>query len=169
MYLALATFCYGLLGYPQLIASFTSFKTWEHHVPDVMYGMMYILCVVLCFAVTVMGAWHIYGITSGETSVEGQDNELYRKRAKARDQVGHPFPFGASIYSQLNRTSSTLMIWAERRTYPSSLTSQMAASEFLKIAFQHRSDETQSNLHPFCPFKDYAIYRRTFMGAAAGL
>ncbi|KAH6913511.1 DHHC palmitoyltransferase-domain-containing protein [Coprinopsis sp. MPI-PUGE-AT-0042] len=86
MYLALATFCFSFLGYPHLIASFTSFKTWEHHVPDVMYGMMYILCVVLCFAVTVMGAWHIYGISSGETSVEGQDNELYRKRAKARDQ-----------------------------------------------------------------------------------
>ena len=83
----MATFCYSFLGYPHLIDSFTSFKPWQYHVPDIMYGMMYILCVVLCFAVTVMGAWHIYGVTNGETSVEGQDNEMYSKRAKDRDQA----------------------------------------------------------------------------------
>ena len=48
--------------------------------------MMYILCIVLCFAVGVMLSWHMYGVMWGETSVEAQDHEQYRRRAKERDE-----------------------------------------------------------------------------------
>ena len=49
--------------------------------------MVYILSIVLCFAVGVMLAYHLYGISWGETSVEGQDHEEYRMKAKNRNEV----------------------------------------------------------------------------------
>lgn len=49
--------------------------------------MIYILSIVLCFAVGVMLAYHLYGICWGETSVEGQDHEEYRRKAKERNEV----------------------------------------------------------------------------------
>lgn len=52
-----------------------------------MYAMIYILSIVLCFAVGVMLAYHLYGICWGETSVEGQDHEEYRRKAKERNEV----------------------------------------------------------------------------------
>jgi len=38
------------------------------------------------FAVGVMLAYHLYGIAWGETSVEGQDHEEYRRKAKERNE-----------------------------------------------------------------------------------
>ena len=52
-----------------------------------MYAMIYILSIVLCFAVGVMLAYHLYGIAWGETSVEGQDHDEYRRKAKERNEV----------------------------------------------------------------------------------
>ena len=48
---------------------------------------MYILSGVLCFAVGVMFAYHLYNISNGETSVESQDHDQYRRKAKSRDEV----------------------------------------------------------------------------------
>lgn len=52
-----------------------------------MFTLIYILSGVLCFAVGVMLAWHLWSIMSGETSVESHDHEVYRKVAKERGQV----------------------------------------------------------------------------------
>ena len=52
-----------------------------------MFAMIYILSVVLCFAVSVMLVFHLYGIVYGETSVEVQDHEVYRRQAKERNEV----------------------------------------------------------------------------------
>ncbi|KAF8150156.1 DHHC palmitoyltransferase-domain-containing protein [Crassisporium funariophilum] len=87
-YLVLATFCFCLLGYSQFWDSLgVTFKRWEYRVPEIMYAMMYILCIVLCFAVGVMLSYHSYGIVYGETSVEGQDHDEYRRKAKQRNEV----------------------------------------------------------------------------------
>lgn len=51
-----------------------------------MFAMIYILSAVLCFAVGVMLTWHMYGVMWGETSVEAQDHEQYRKKAKDRNE-----------------------------------------------------------------------------------
>jgi len=48
--------------------------------------MIYILSIVLCLAVGVMGGYHLWSTSHGETSVEAQDHEVYRKRAKERSQ-----------------------------------------------------------------------------------
>ena len=52
-----------------------------------MFGMIYILSAVLCLAVGVMLAYHLTLIAGGETSVEAQDNEVYLRQAKERNEV----------------------------------------------------------------------------------
>ncbi|CAA7269450.1 unnamed protein product [Cyclocybe aegerita] len=86
-YLVVATFFFCLAGYDKFFESLgISNDPWEHAVPEIMFAMIYILCIVLCFAVGVMLSYHIYGIMWGETSVEAQDHEEYRKKAKARNE-----------------------------------------------------------------------------------
>lgn len=38
-----------------------------------------------------MLAYHLWGIAHGETSVEGQDHDIYRKVAKERGEVRSSF------------------------------------------------------------------------------
>lgn len=52
-----------------------------------MFGMVYILSVVLCLAVGVMLIYHLTLIAYGETSVEAQDNDVYLRQAKERNEV----------------------------------------------------------------------------------
>ncbi|KAJ3493710.1 hypothetical protein NLJ89_g10956 [Agrocybe chaxingu] len=86
-YLVVATFFFCLAGYDKFFESLgVSYDPWEHAVPEIMFAMIYILCIVLCFAVGVMLSYHIYGIIWGETSVESQDHDEYRKKAKARNE-----------------------------------------------------------------------------------
>ena len=49
--------------------------------------MIYLLSAVLCLAVTIMLSYHLWSISQGETSVEGQDHEVYRRKARARGEV----------------------------------------------------------------------------------
>jgi palmitoyltransferase len=49
--------------------------------------MIYILAVVLFLAVGIMGGYHFWGVANGETSIEAQDNEVYRSKAKTRGEV----------------------------------------------------------------------------------
>lgn len=49
--------------------------------------MIYILAVVMFFAVGIMGGYHIWSVSRGETSVEAQDHEIYHNRAKTRGEV----------------------------------------------------------------------------------
>lgn len=56
-----------------------------------MFAMVFILSVVLCFAVGIMLSYHLYGISWGETTVEAQDHEQYRKKAKQRNEVRYDY------------------------------------------------------------------------------
>ena len=49
--------------------------------------LTFILAGVLCMAVTAMAGWHLYMIACGETSVESQDHEHYRRVARDRGEV----------------------------------------------------------------------------------
>lgn len=42
---------------------------------------------VIGFAIFIMFGWHLWSIGQGETSVEVQDNDQYRKIARSRGQV----------------------------------------------------------------------------------
>ncbi|KAF5342559.1 hypothetical protein D9611_002060 [Ephemerocybe angulata] len=90
MYLVLATFCFSILGYEKMFQSLGIIHLsgpWPHRMPEVLYAMIYILSAVLCFAVGVMLSFHLWGISNGETSVEAQDHEQYRHRAKVRRET----------------------------------------------------------------------------------
>lgn len=71
--------------------------------PQLPFILIYILSVVLCIAVSIMLSWHLWSICKGETSVEGQDHEVYRNVAKQRGDVSLPprlssvFPYLSSI------------------------------------------------------------------------
>lgn len=61
--------------------------SWNYNVPQLAFIMIYILCPVLCLCVGVMLAYHVYSVASGESSVEAQDHEVYRRVAKDRGEV----------------------------------------------------------------------------------
>ncbi|KJA16200.1 hypothetical protein HYPSUDRAFT_47637, partial [Hypholoma sublateritium FD-334 SS-4] len=87
-YLVLSTFCLCVTGYPYFMNSLgITYTPWNHYVPEIMFAMIFILSVVLCFAVGVMLSYHLYGISWGETTVEAQDHEEYRKKAKRRNET----------------------------------------------------------------------------------
>ena len=44
--------------------------TWDHNVPAVYFAVTYVLCLVMCFAVSVMLGWHLYAVAQAETAVE---------------------------------------------------------------------------------------------------
>jgi len=90
VYLCIATFCFCILGYPQLFESLgLTYEPdgWPYHVPAVMYILEYILSGVLCFAVGIMLMFHLWTISHGETSVESQDNDHYGRIAKSRGEA----------------------------------------------------------------------------------
>jgi len=60
---------------------------WPYHVPELVYVMIYLLSSVLCLAVGIMLSYHLWSIACGETSVEGQDHEVYRRKAKQRGET----------------------------------------------------------------------------------
>ena len=52
-----------------------------------MYITEFALSSVIGFAILIMFGWHLWTVGQGETSVEAQDNEQYRKIARSRGQV----------------------------------------------------------------------------------
>lgn len=88
-YLVTATFCFCVLGYSQVFQALgVSYDhVWPYLVPEVIFILIYVLCIVLCLAVTIMLTWHLWGVMKGETSVEGQDHDIYRNVAKQRGDV----------------------------------------------------------------------------------
>ncbi|KAI5119969.1 hypothetical protein M0805_004348 [Coniferiporia weirii] len=86
-YLVLSTFCFSILGYEKIWEAMGFSYTWTHWTPEILFSLIYILCVVLCLAVGAMLSWHLWSICSGETSVENHDHDFYRKFAKDRGQT----------------------------------------------------------------------------------
>ncbi|GLB45772.1 putative DHHC palmitoyltransferase family protein, partial [Lyophyllum shimeji] len=54
---------------------------------QIAFIITYLLSVVLCLAVGIMLAYHLYGVARAETSVEGQDFEVYRRKARERGET----------------------------------------------------------------------------------
>lgn len=60
---------------------------WPHTSPAVAFILSYILCLAIGLAVAIMFVWALWGVAVGETSVESQDFEYYRRVAKERGEV----------------------------------------------------------------------------------
>ncbi|THU96387.1 hypothetical protein K435DRAFT_892742, partial [Dendrothele bispora CBS 962.96] len=89
MYLCLSTALYVLLGYQQFLNALgLSFQIlWPYHVPVIAYLLTFILSCILCFAVGIMLIVALWSVMKGETSVEAQDHEIYRKVALNRGEA----------------------------------------------------------------------------------
>jgi palmitoyltransferase len=60
-------------------------QDWHYNVPEVMYAMIYILSVVLCLAVGVMLAYHLWSIAS----------ENHRSRPRTTKNIAEKLRSGA--------------------------------------------------------------------------
>ncbi|KAG1750279.1 hypothetical protein EDB19DRAFT_1679480 [Suillus lakei] len=88
-YLVSSTFFLSILGYSQALEAvgLTYSNNWPYMVPQLAYILTYMLSVVLCIAVFIMLCWHVWGVARGETTVEAQDHEVYKRIAKDRGDV----------------------------------------------------------------------------------
>lgn len=112
-YLVLSTFLFSVLGLPRVFDALgMTFVPWTHAIPAFCFLMSYMLSIVLCLAVFIMLLWHIWGIAKGETSVEAQDHEIYRKIAKDR---GEAF---VNSYDLGKRKNLALFFNVGRHRYP---------------------------------------------------
>ncbi|KAG5645107.1 hypothetical protein DXG03_006921 [Asterophora parasitica] len=100
-YLVISTFCVTALGYKQLFEALgITYTPWPYHVPEFAYVITYLLSVVLFLAVGIMLSYHLYNIAWAETSVEAQDHDVYRKKAKSRAEVGNGGTYSFSSTSE---------------------------------------------------------------------
>nr|GAT46351.1 predicted protein [Mycena chlorophos] len=74
---ALAELGFGPARYPP----------WPHTIPVTIFLLIYILAGVMALAVSIMLAFHLRSVVAGETTVEGQDNEIYARIAKDRGEM----------------------------------------------------------------------------------
>ncbi|OAX42724.1 zf-DHHC-domain-containing protein [Rhizopogon vinicolor AM-OR11-026] len=103
-YLVLSTFWLSILGYSQALEAlglnFTNH--WPYMVPQLAYILTYMLSVVLCISVFIMLSWHLWAVARGETSVEAQDHEVYKRIAKDRgDHFVNSYDLGKSTNLRL--------------------------------------------------------------------
>ncbi|KAI0304530.1 DHHC palmitoyltransferase-domain-containing protein [Multifurca ochricompacta] len=87
-YVVMATFCFVAFGWPHLLLAvgFHFDDNWEHWISPIVFTIIYFLCLVMCLAIGTMLAWHIWGVSVGETAVESQDHEHYRRVALSRGE-----------------------------------------------------------------------------------
>ena len=77
-------------------------KPWGHYTPEFVYVTEFALSCVIGFAILIMFGWHLWSVGQGETSVEVQDNDQYRKIARSRGQVRGSIIAGEdSIFSSI--------------------------------------------------------------------
>ncbi|KAI0787365.1 DHHC palmitoyltransferase-domain-containing protein [Fomes fomentarius] len=87
IYLVVATACYGGFGWRFVLVGLGWLdEPWPFVMPPLAFLLSFILAVVMCMAVSAMASYHIYMIANGETSVESQDHEQYRRVARDRGE-----------------------------------------------------------------------------------
>ncbi|KAI9061189.1 zf-DHHC-domain-containing protein [Trametes sanguinea] len=88
IYLIISSFCNIVFGWRHVLLGLGWFnEPWPYLAPPMAFLLTYILAVVLFLAVSAMAGWHLYMVASGETSVETQDHEQYRKVAAQRGET----------------------------------------------------------------------------------
>ncbi|KAF5344497.1 hypothetical protein D9758_014157 [Tetrapyrgos nigripes] len=101
-YLWLSTVLFVLLGYPLFFEALglRNEAPFPSHIPPILFILSFILSAVLSFAVGVMLIVALWAVMRGETSVEAQDNEVYRKVALSRGEMfgnGYDLGFIATV------------------------------------------------------------------------
>ncbi|GJE89925.1 hypothetical protein PsYK624_060370 [Phanerochaete sordida] len=88
VYLSISSLCYALLGWDSAWKALGWYNDeWDSYTPEVAFLLIYLLAMVMAFAVTVMGGFQLLAVSNGETTVESQDNDQYRKIARSRGEA----------------------------------------------------------------------------------
>ncbi|KAI0789970.1 zf-DHHC-domain-containing protein [Abortiporus biennis] len=90
LYLIISAWTFTICGWPHVLDALGwddhTGDAWKHWSPSITFLLTYILAAVLGFAVTIMAGWHFWTVSNGETSVEAQDHDVYRRVAKGRGE-----------------------------------------------------------------------------------
>jgi len=87
IYISISSFFFAFFGWRHVLSALGWFnEDWPHLIPPIAFLLVYILAAVMSFAVTIMGAWHLWTVACGETSVEAHDHEQYQRMARHRGE-----------------------------------------------------------------------------------
>ncbi|KAJ7726293.1 hypothetical protein B0H14DRAFT_3899821 [Mycena olivaceomarginata] len=90
-YLVIACVSLSITGFSRVLQALGAGSSyafdWPHHVPQIAFILVYILAVVMALAVGIMCGFHLWTVAHGETTVESQDHDTYRRMAKARNET----------------------------------------------------------------------------------
>ncbi|KAK9900922.1 zf-DHHC-domain-containing protein [Cystobasidium minutum MCA 4210] len=90
VHMALACTSVALLGFNTMLRTFDFRSSWPYLTPRPFSLILWILCVAMGFALSVMSLWQLWLVAQNETSVEANDNSYYRKIAKRRNKTFIP-------------------------------------------------------------------------------
>jgi hypothetical protein len=60
---------------------------WAGYTPRIAFTLLYVLSIAIGVAVPILGGWHVYLASRGETSIESHDNSYLEGKAKAERLV----------------------------------------------------------------------------------
>ncbi|KAJ7048655.1 DHHC palmitoyltransferase-domain-containing protein [Mycena amicta] len=91
-YLVIACLAYCFAGWDTALSALGfgprgHWNDWPHTIPSVLFLLIYILAAVMSLAVGIMLLFHLRTVAAGETTVEGQDHDVYRKVALTRAEA----------------------------------------------------------------------------------
>ncbi|KAI0050411.1 zf-DHHC-domain-containing protein [Auriscalpium vulgare] len=86
-YVVTATFWYAVSGFWHCLDALgINDDEWNYLVHPIIFAVTYMISVVMCLAVATMLLWHMWSVSVGETSVESQDHDVYRRMAESRGE-----------------------------------------------------------------------------------
>ncbi|WVW86546.1 hypothetical protein I302_108595 [Kwoniella bestiolae CBS 10118] len=95
-----ATVC--VTGYRLFLATFDYYAEWPSITPKLGFTLIYVLCLAIGFAVSVLMFWHLYMVSNGETSIESHDNSYLSGKAKKEGLIYlNPYDLGRRRNIQL--------------------------------------------------------------------
>ncbi|WRT69363.1 uncharacterized protein IL334_006347 [Kwoniella shivajii] len=101
-WLSLACTTVAATGYHQFLSTFDYHAEWPSITPKLGFTLIYVLCLAIGFAVSVLMTWHLYMVSYGETSIESHDNAYLASKAKKEGLIYlNPYDLGRRRNLQL--------------------------------------------------------------------
>nr|XP_019009035.1 vacuolar protein [Kwoniella pini CBS 10737]OCF47816.1 vacuolar protein [Kwoniella pini CBS 10737] len=92
----------SITGYRAFLATFDYHAEWPSWTPKIGFTLIYVLCLAIGFAVSVLMFWHLYMVSYGETSIESHDNAYLAGKAKKEGLIYlNPYDLGRRRNLQL--------------------------------------------------------------------
>ncbi|WWC93157.1 uncharacterized protein L201_008124 [Kwoniella dendrophila CBS 6074] len=91
-----------ITGYHHFLATFDYHAEWTAITPKLGFTLIFVLCLAIGFAVSILMLWHLYMVSYGETSIESHDNAYLAGKAKKEGLIYlNPYDLGKRRNLQL--------------------------------------------------------------------